>query len=280
MPDEGAQTTTSAETTTETTQAAQRPDFVPEKYWDAAKGQPNVEALGKGYSELASKLGQTRDQWQKEYDGERLKARPAKPDDYALKPPAKDWPAHLVLLDKAPEDVSKLEAGKTYFIPDAKDPLLGFWRQVAHKAGFSNDEFMQGIALFAEREGAKVPTEEERVAANKAIYSKLGENGAARADHVWRGLVAKLGENDAKALEAYATNPATVVALESLLEKAGEKKFAPGQGGSESGGSEAEARKIMAEPDYWDNPDKQRKVADIYNRLKPGKTKSSMSAAA
>lgn len=35
----------------------QRPDWVPEKFWDAEKGETNYEALAKSYSELERKLG-------------------------------------------------------------------------------------------------------------------------------------------------------------------------------------------------------------------------------
>lgn len=43
---------------TEQTQTAQRPDTIPEKFWDATKGTVNTEALLKSYTELESKLGQ------------------------------------------------------------------------------------------------------------------------------------------------------------------------------------------------------------------------------
>ncbi|MEK7246752.1 MAG: hypothetical protein AAB223_12115 [Pseudomonadota bacterium] len=37
--------------------AATRPDFLPEKFWDGAKGEARVEALARSYAELEKKLG-------------------------------------------------------------------------------------------------------------------------------------------------------------------------------------------------------------------------------
>lgn len=47
-----------AQTTEQTqVQTAQRPDTIPEKFWDADKGTVNTDALLKSYTELESKLG-------------------------------------------------------------------------------------------------------------------------------------------------------------------------------------------------------------------------------
>lgn len=35
----------------------QRPDFIPEKFWDAEKGEANIEAMAKAHAELESKFG-------------------------------------------------------------------------------------------------------------------------------------------------------------------------------------------------------------------------------
>ena len=34
-----------------------RPDYLPEKFWDGAKGEARVEALAQSYAELEKKLG-------------------------------------------------------------------------------------------------------------------------------------------------------------------------------------------------------------------------------
>ncbi len=47
---------------TNTSAPPQRPDNVPEKFWDAEKGAVNTDALLKGYSELSTKLGEDSNQ--------------------------------------------------------------------------------------------------------------------------------------------------------------------------------------------------------------------------
>ena len=39
-------------------ETVERPEFIPEKFWDADRSEPNVEALGSSYKALESKLGQ------------------------------------------------------------------------------------------------------------------------------------------------------------------------------------------------------------------------------
>lgn len=54
---QATQTQTAPETQTQQTQTPQRPEGVPEKFWNAETGTVNTEALIKSYSELESKLG-------------------------------------------------------------------------------------------------------------------------------------------------------------------------------------------------------------------------------
>jgi hypothetical protein len=51
-----------AEARGEQTEAAQRPDNIPEKFWDAEKGQLNTEALLNSYKELESGVGKAADE--------------------------------------------------------------------------------------------------------------------------------------------------------------------------------------------------------------------------
>ena len=39
------------------TETASRPEYVPEKYWNAERGETDVEKLSKGYNEIASAFG-------------------------------------------------------------------------------------------------------------------------------------------------------------------------------------------------------------------------------
>lgn len=75
-------------------QAAQRPEWIPEKYWKADKNEPDLEGLGKGYINLEQLLGREKipkplsdeDQegWDRWYAAS---GRPDKPEAYEFKRP-------------------------------------------------------------------------------------------------------------------------------------------------------------------------------------------------
>ena len=45
-----------------TTEPAERPDFIPEKFWDASTGEINIEEFGKSYSNLEKYVGGKKDE--------------------------------------------------------------------------------------------------------------------------------------------------------------------------------------------------------------------------
>jgi hypothetical protein len=57
MSEENVESVESVESTSEAVEAAERPDYIPERFWDSETGAPNVENLGKSYNELNSKFG-------------------------------------------------------------------------------------------------------------------------------------------------------------------------------------------------------------------------------
>lgn len=72
--------------------AAARPDYIPEKFWDAEKGTVRVEALARSYRELESKLGRMVALPKDERDAaaiarlRRALGWPERPEEYDLRP--------------------------------------------------------------------------------------------------------------------------------------------------------------------------------------------------
>lgn len=252
----------------------QRPEYVPEQFWDGEKGAPKIEDLAKGYSDLAARQAKGKaaliPEIKKELETERFKARPAKAEDYKIAPPKGELPNNLVMLTEPPGADFKPEEGKRYFQVKADDPLMKYWRDTAHKAGLSNDEFMQGIIAHADSLAPKVPTKAETDAALNTEYSKLGEHGAARVAHTFNTLKATIGDKHAAAIDAVPLNAAAIEAIEALVEKAGGPKFAPQGGGGGSAGAPTmeDVRNVQADPNYWSSPKLQQQARDMIGKIR------------
>lgn len=253
----------------------QRPEYLPEKFWDAKTGQPNVEALAKSYTHVEAQFGKGREA----FEAERLKARPEKPEGYALAIPEKHPAAEALakakikIVDKAPE---KPEDGvETYFVLDPKDPLLGFWRAHAHKNGLSQDDFADGLAQFVQVQagrGKGLPSEEQmRGAAERLRAAELGENAAKRFEHVVGQVKAIAGESAVADLDLEFASPKAIASLEKLLARAGAPAFSPEAAPAAGAPSLDELRKLQADPNYWKDPALQKKVTEGFKRLHQSK---------
>ncbi len=253
-----------------------RPDFVPEKFWDATKGAPNVEGLAKSYTELETKFGKGVEAYKATIEAERFKNRPAKPEEYAFTPPkegplAKSFEG-MIVVDKAPE---KPEPGKSYLVIDQKDPLMAFWREHAHKNGLSPDEFSAGVAQFAAStmaRGKGIPSDDQMKAAVAKSYDTLGEHGVKRVEHVKGQLQAIVGEEGLQALDFDFLPASAVATIEKVLEKAGGVKFSQEAAVTGDSLTRDELVKLQDSDEYRrGDPATLKKVADGYKRLYPEK---------
>jgi hypothetical protein len=105
----------------------ERPEFVPEKFWDAARGEVRIEALARSYRELESKLG-------------RMVALPKDPGDTAAIARlrrALGWPERPEDYDIRPSDPMI-----------GRDPEL---ERRLHEAGFTREQAQLVYDLAAER---------------------------------------------------------------------------------------------------------------------------------
>ena len=225
-------------------QPPQRPEYIAEKFWDPAKGQVRIEDLAKAHGEAERQFKNGKQIWEQE----RLAQRPSTADGYAIEGiKFEGLPPDLVILDKAPGPDFKPEAGKRYFRLDPADPLIKFGREFSYKHGLPPAEFQSLVVRVADYISQReAPPSKDRVdALRKAEYGKLGEQGAARADHAWKQLQAAIGEGPAKALDGVLGSSSAIEALELLLEKSSAPKF--GSTGGAGGGNQAALTSIDAE---------------------------------
>jgi hypothetical protein len=163
MPDETTQTAetalqtqaaTTTDTTTTTIEAApstvQRPEYIPAKFWDEAKGEPKVDQLGASYLQLEKAFGakstapkkpgaDATPEQQAQYFAElrKLTGAPEKPEDYGLKAP------------------DNLPAGVEW-----NAELAGKAAGIAHKYGVPPEALNELIALNNETVGGMVAKSE------------------------------------------------------------------------------------------------------------------------
>ena len=164
---------------------ASRPEYVPEKFWDADKGEARLQTFGESYTQLEQKFHSKMDDLRAEVKAESLANRPENASDYTL-----------------PElEGVEFQEG---------DPLLSFWREQAHGMGMDNDGFQAGIKSYVEAMQASAPNVDLELA-------KLGEDGQTRIDAINAWADAKLTEDTKNALNALATTAEGVVAIEEMM---------------------------------------------------------------
>jgi hypothetical protein len=211
--------------------AVSRPDWVPEKFWNAEKGEADVQNLAKSYGELESRIGLKDEDLRKtlsdEVRAELFKERPVNPEDYKL-----EFPADFVLPDG-------LQA-----VFDPADPLMAWYRKTAFDKGFSQAEFAEGLAAHFQSLNHYMPDHEQELA-------KLGEHGKERAERVLLWTKSNLSEKAVKVISAAAVTADVVEVIEEMMDKMGEPAFAPSTGGTtEAGLSLTELREMMKDPRY------------------------------
>ena len=182
--------TSSPEPTTESVETqeqsiASRPEYVPEKFWDAEKGEARLQTFGESYTQLEQKFHSKMDDLRAEVKAEGLANRPENSSDYTL-----------------PElEGVEFQDG---------DPLLSFWREQAHGMGLDNAGFQAGIQNYVEAMQANAPNIDQELA-------KLGEDGQTRIDAINAWADAKLSEDTKNALNMLATTAEGVVAIEEMM---------------------------------------------------------------
>lgn len=198
---------------------AQRPDFIPEKFWK--DGAPDVENLAKSYAELTSWKNTKTEELLKQLDSERLKARPEAVDAYKL--------PEIEGVD--PDELSET-------------PLLGFWRETAFNMGLNQEQFEAGVQKYMESVSASGPDLEAEAKA-------LGENAEARIQAVTQWATSNFSEPaEFEAIQRLGSTAAGIKVLERLMGQST-------QGDTGSGMTKAltidELKSMQMDARYW-NP--------------------------
>jgi hypothetical protein len=177
-----------------------RPEIVPEKYWDASKGEINHQAWRADTDRLLA------------FEATEIsrKASVPPPDKYELKF-ADDF--------KLPEGVE--------WQWKADDPLLTQARQFANANGLSQGEFSRLLGLHA---ASQVGEQQMIKAAHAAELGKLGATANTRVDAVKQFVTAMVGDQLGAAVTKTLFTAAQIQAFEIIMQK-----FSSQGGGNYSG---------------------------------------------
>lgn len=258
-----------------------RPDWAPEKFWDAEKGALKAEDLARAHADLGTRFAQGKAGIAEEVRAETLaelrKGVPEAPDGYQVAATKDGVPDDLVLLDAQPGADFVPEEGKRYFLLDPKSPLMTWWKGVAHEAGLSQEKFQAAIVQFAQAQAQPTPTKAEMAEQNARFYASLGDNGQKRVAHLCGQLKGVVGAEAMPVLDAFVEfgGKAAVETLEKLVEKAGGPRFAPGGAGAPETLTKADLIKLQDSPEYRAG-DKAtvKRVEDGYARLYPSQKRA------
>jgi len=216
----------------------ERPEWLPEKF-------KTPEDLAKSYTELQSKLG------------------------------SKDEDIRQSIIEEIQKEAfaDRPETAGDYQMPESIDPdsavdneLLQWWANHSFENGFSQDEFEQGIEMYAQAMGGNQPDLE-------AEMEKLGENANARVDAASAWASKFFPEESMSAIERMCESHEGIVALEVMMEAMKDGSFA-NEAQTSAGLSELELRQMMQDPRYHDttrrDPAYVKQVEDGYKQLYRG----------
>jgi hypothetical protein len=231
-----------------TTQPAQRPDFIPEKFWDIDTGNINLEEFGKSYSNLEKYVGGKKDQLrQVVMDELALEAEESTPEFYELPP----LPANIT------EEMIQA------------NPMTDWWGKFCKENSYPQETYEEGINKYVDSFVSNLPD----IAKETEL---LGENAEARLDAVnsWASSFFPPEEYEAVATSLGATAQG-IEALERIMETQRESISRSGVVAQpERALTLDDVRGMMKDKRYYDSRERDmafvRKVDDAFSRLYRG----------
>tara|TARA_Y100000401_G_scaffold111078_1_gene108949 strand:- start:6684 stop:7472 length:789 start_codon:yes stop_codon:yes gene_type:complete len=147
------------EVSRETSEVMERPEIIPEKFWNNETGEINLEDMAKSYAHLerfaSGKKDEMREAVMSEIEAEARESLPESAEAYTL---------------------PKLVEGVTEEMVE-NNPLTGWWRNKCHEMGLDQELFEDGINQYVDFMQSSVPDID-------AEMEKLGENANDRLNAV------------------------------------------------------------------------------------------------
>lgn len=221
-----------------------KPEYVPNKFWDADKNEINVEELSMSYTALEKKLGQRTESLVNDIR-EEIKGEIASraPEEYVI--------PDLELPEGVNIDIN------------TEEPMLQWWANTAKEAGLSQEQFAEGIKQFVNNEIAGLPD----IQAEKNL---LGDNADQRIESANLWAKKNLTPDSYDAIAQFASKADGVKVIEELMNLTKDAPIPQHETEIDVKPSLGDLRSMMNDPRYYEDGKKDpayiEKVTKLFNK--------------
>ena len=238
--------------TEQSSETISRPDYIQEKFWNAEKGEVNIENLASSYNSLESKLGsRTEDltkQIRTDIENEKLQNVP---EEYKLNVPELDGNVSL--------DISN------------DMPIVQWWNQTAKNAGLSQEQYDEGVKVFVDNAIANLPNTDLEI-------QKLGDAGRERVEAAELWSKKHLSPEAYNAISGFAATAEGVKALEEVMKLTKDSNMPTTQTQVDVSADIDDLKSMLKDPRYWDSsrrdPAYVKRVTELYEKAYKGQEKT------
>lgn len=238
--------------TEQSSETTSRPEYVQEKFWNAEKGEVNIENLASSYNSLESKLGsRTEDltkQIRTDIENEKLQNVP---EEYKLNVPELDGNVSL--------DISN------------DMPIVQWWNQTAKNAGLSQEQYDEGVKVFVDNAIANLPNTDLEI-------QKLGDAGRERVEAAELWSKKHLSPEAYNAISGFAATAEGVKALEEVMKLTKDSNMPTTQTQVDVSADIDDLKSMLKDPRYWDSsrrdPAYVKRVTELYEKAYKGQEKT------
>lgn len=238
--------------TEQSSETTSRPEYVQEKFWNAEKGEVNIENLASSYNSLESKLGsRTEDltkQIRTDIENEKLQNVP---EEYKLNVPELDGNVSL--------DISN------------DMPIVQWWNQTARNAGLSQEQYDEGVKVFVDNAIANLPNTDLEI-------QKLGDAGRERVEAAELWSKKHLSPEAYNAISGFAATAEGVKALEEVMKLTKDSNMPTTQTQVDVSADIDDLKSMLKDPRYWDSsrrdPAYVKRVTELYEKAYKGQEKT------
>lgn len=238
--------------TEQSSETTSRPEYVQEKFWNAEKGEVNIENLASSYNSLESKLGsRTEDltkQIRTDIENEKLQNVP---EEYKLNVPELDGNVSLDINNDM--------------------PIVQWWNQTAKNAGLSQEQYDEGVKVFVDNAIANLPNSDLEI-------QKLGDAGRERVEAAELWSKKHLSPEAYNAISGFAATAEGVKALEEVMKLTKDSNMPTTQTQVDVSADIDDLKSMLKDPRYWDSsrrdPAYVKRVTELYEKAYKGQEKT------